>query len=222
MKPISPQSIDIIASEVSWDNEDAGYALPQGSLRFLIACASALKLNTVFEFGSGASTLRFLEAGLHVTTLEDNAYWHAQTLERVPAHLRARLHSEHVPLEKVWCGKFPCMGWRLPQSMESRLAAADLVLIDSPAFPPFREAALMQALQVSSARIIVLDDVGIPTLRRFCERIVAQSNGIELKFIERDHTLGVFLRREHGSEVRNHPEIVEQLKGWRRYFLGRS
>ena len=138
----------------------------------------------------------------------------------MPGHLQSRLHIECQTLERVWCGGFPCLGWKLTEVMRAQLSAADLVLVDSPAYPPFREVALMQALRLSRAQIVVLDDLCTPTLRRFCERIVAQSTGLELKCIEHDHTLGVFICHNPRA-VRNRAGAVEFLKGWRRYMLGR-
>ena len=219
MIPVTQRALELLAGAVSWSGGEAGYALPRGSLDFLAACVEEFRLARVFEFGSGASTRRFLEAGCEVTALENDAHWLEQTLAQVPGPLRARLHVERWPLERVWCGGFPCLGWRLTEAMRAQLFGADLVLVDSPAYPPFREVALMQALRLSRARMVVLDDVRIPTLRRFCERIAAQSTGLELKCIERDHTLGVFICHDAGA-VRNKPDAVEWLKGWRRFMQG--
>jgi hypothetical protein len=221
MKSINPDELKELANQVTWDNGEAGYALPQGSLALLMLCVRKFECRRVFEFGSGASTRVFLEAGCEVTSLENDQHWLGHTLKQVPETMRARHHAELRPLERTWCGGFPCFGWNLSETMRAQLGSADLVLVDSPAYPPFREAALMQALLESKARLVVLDDVRIPTLRRFCDRIAMQSHGINVTYIERDHTLAIFTR-SGSSVLSNRPGFVEQIKGWRRYLMGRS
>lgn len=216
MEPISRRVLEEIRDKTPWGVADVGYALPTGSLNFLDACIRGFGFKRIFEFGSGASTKHFLEADCEVTTIENDPHWLEQTIGQVPEALRSRLHVECQPLERIWTGGIPCRGWHLSKVMQARLAEADLVLVDSPAYPPFREAAVMQALRLSKARLLVLDDVRIPTLRRFCDRIASQSTGLEFVSIDRDHTLGAFIRHQAGT-VANRPSVIEWLKGWRRY-----
>ena len=199
-----------------WPGEEAGYALPCGSLAFLEGCVRRLEIHRVFEFGSGASTRLFLRLGCRLTCLEDGRQWLDQTLASVTGPERRHVREICEPLRGVWCGAIPCQGWRLSPAMIDDLREAQLVLVDSPAYPPFREAALVQALTLAPGALVVLDDLRIPTLRRFSDRIAAQSPGLLYRVIERDHHLGIFCRPAT-ARLRNRHGLMEWAKGVRRF-----
>jgi hypothetical protein len=65
------------------------------------------------------------------------------------------------------------MDWEVSGDVEDALLAADLVLVDSPYFTPFRESTLWSSLQRCPQALIVLDDTRIPTLQRFSQRLAS-------------------------------------------------
>jgi len=199
---------------------DAGYALPPRTLALLERIVAALNIRRVFEFGSGQSTRTFIQAGCAVTAVEDSAEWLAQTAATLTADEHTRFHSFCLPLQAVWLAGAPFRAWRLPSAALDALRAAELVLIDSPALPPFREHAL--ALTIATARnaIIVVDDAAIPTVARFC-RSLAGRNAAPHDFISIDHGLFV-CGPAAGPRVDLNRPWTETVKAWRRFFHPRA
>jgi hypothetical protein len=196
---------------------EAGYALPGRSLALLSESVIRLRVRRVFEFGSGQSTRSFLRADCDVTAVEDSEAWLARTVAPLDYAQRARLTTCLQPLRRVWLAGAPLRSWRLPQCALSALRNADLVLVDSPAWPPFREHALVLALEHCQAALIVVDDANIPTVGRFCRRLAAQ-NGIRFFQTTMDHGL-FFIHSTGWRPVNVRRPILETLKAWRRYFL---
>ncbi len=200
----------------SSQREDAGYALPGPSLALLGDTVRHLKIRRVFEFGTGKSTRCFLDADCEVWAVEDCAAWLEQTLADIPAGRRDQLTTFHLPLETIWLAGAPLKSWKLPTPAREALARADLVLVDSPALPPFREHVLTLALSEAREALIAVDDAGIPTVRRFCHRL-AGLNAAPARFLDIDHGLFFFgPGARHPLDVRR--PCLETLKAWRRFF----
>ena len=200
--------------------EDSGHALPCGTLECLRQLVTTLGLTEVFEFGSGRSTKLFLQCGCRVTSLEDSEYWLEQTRKEIaPEHL-PRLTPRAQPFERVWSGCVPMKSWQLQPDTLAALQRAQFVLIDSPAYPPFREHALVQSLTHAINALVVLDDGNIPTQRRFSERLVRKNPQWRLFFTPKDHGLCFFARQDGASAVLDERRgMLETVKGWRRYWM---
>jgi hypothetical protein len=197
-----------------------GYALPDATLRLLTRLVEAAGIRTVFEFGSGRSTKAFLAAGCAVTALENSRPWLDQTLAGLTPQERSRFDAVCQPLRLLFYQGAPFRSWTLGPDTLRRLATADLVLIDSPAFPPFREHALSLSLDHSRGALIVVDDAGIPTVRRFCLRL-AGGPGTLQRESRIDHGL-FFLARDPSAKPPPRRGLVETLKAWRRFFMAPS
>lgn len=197
-------------------SEDAGYALPQTSLKLLKRLVTHSNLKTVFEFGSGRSTEAFLSMGCRLTSLEDSAEWLDQT--------RAGLVKTDgwkpciQPLMCRWDHWTPFHSWKLTEELKEELSSAELVLIDSPAHPPSREMALLDTLRSGNQGIVVLDDADIPTLKRFCEAICLRNPSISGAHLKLDHGIYVFDLRNRGGSLKLSRGLLESCKAWRRYF----
>ncbi len=196
---------------------EAGYALPQASLALLKACVTRLGVRRVFEFGSGQSTRDFLAAGCEVTAVEDSGDWLAKTVAALDDGQRARFTPHLLPLRRVWLAGAPVRSWVLPDAALRSLREAELVLVDSPAWPPFREHALTLALTHCRHALVVVDDANIPTLHRFCRRLAA-SNALPFFETTMDHGL-FFMGATGGNSPNVQRPVLETLKAWRRYFL---
>ncbi len=198
-------------------NHDGAYPMPEASVECLHAVIARLGVRRVFEFGSGRSTEAFLQAGMEVTSLEDSETWLAETAQRIRPGERVRWHPACAPLERIWHRGSPFLSWRLTSDLEVRLAAADLVLIDWPALPPFREHALLLALRHARRALVVVDDANIPTVARYCDRI-ARQNRLSRFQTPMDHGL-YFLAPNEGAldESRG---TWGTLRAWR-FFLAR-
>jgi hypothetical protein len=202
------------------DHPDVPYALPEASIDFLIELARQLNVTTVFEFGSGISTAALLNHGFSVTSLEDHAYWMEQTLKQIPKADRERHTALIRPLSRCWHDLVPQMDWRIDAELTERLQAADLILIDSPAYVPFRESTLWSVLNKSRLSVVVVDDTRIHTLSRSCDRMAAMNPGLLHQRVAVGHSFDLFARLDDAPlRVRYSP--LEILKGWRRFFLGR-
>jgi hypothetical protein len=199
---------------------DSGFALPDASLRLLTRIIAAAGLRNIFEFGSGRSTKAFLAAGCTVTALEDSQPWLDPTLASLTVEERSRLHAICQPLARLFHEGAPMRSWVLGPNTLRRLAAADLILIDAPAFPPFREHALALSLQHSRDGLIVVDDAGIPTVRRVCARL-ASAPGTLHRVSTIDHGLYFFIRSPEAGALPSRG-LVETAKAWRRYFMART
>jgi hypothetical protein len=199
---------------------EAGYALPPSSLALLVECAKWLQAQRVFEFGSGQSTREFLAIGCHVAAVEDSESWLAETSARLDPYQRERFTPFLLPLRRVWMTGAPLQSWALPEAALAALREADFVLVDSPAWPPFREHALALALAHARRALVVVDDANIPTVRRFCRRLAAR-NGASHFQTTMDHGL-FFFGPVGDGRIDSHRPLLETLKAWRRYFLARG
>jgi hypothetical protein len=199
------------------NGEDAGYALPLSTLACLSAIVRELDVRTVFEFGSGRSTAEFLVSGCDLTSVENDPEWMDKTLATIPAEQRARLHSITQPLRIRWHRGVPFPGWNLSPQILARLGEAELVLVDSPVSPPFREHALLTCLRHVKCGLVVVDDANIPTVRRFCDRLARQNNLLGF-YSPLDHGL-YFFALESRRKSNTARSVLESLKAWRRFFL---
>ena len=184
VRRLDPGAEPFTAAYPTGDDEESFAALPAAALGFLISLASSIGAKRVFEFGSGKSTAAFVGAGLEVTCLEHSEYWMNETLARIHPGRRPKLASHVVPLATCWCGGVPMQGWPLARPWGEALRAADLVLVDSPCYVPYREHTLMQALSQTRA-VVVIDDTRIPTVARFCDRLAA-ANSRQRHFYEQE------------------------------------
>ena len=120
-------------------------------------------------------------------------------------------------MQTVFEGGVPFRSWALPSRLEPALREAQLVLIDSPAFPPSREHALLTALGQNRGGLIVLDDANIPTVQRFCARL-ANTNQLASLHSPVDHGLFFILPPKYGGPILSTRGILETLKAWRRFL----
>ena len=200
------------------DDPDSPAALPEPALDFLAQLAGELKAESVFEFGSGQSTKAFLRQGCAVTSLEDSDHWMEQTRNQLSAEEKGRHTALVRPLQRRMHGLIPMMDWPVDSTIAEKLGGADIILVDSPYFAPFRESTLWSALTHGRNAVVVLDDTRIPTLSRFCEVIVAQNPGLLHRRVAVGHTFDIFARaREEPLQMRH--SIFEIAKGWRRFLL---
>jgi hypothetical protein len=202
----------------SGDHPTALAALPDASLDFLVALAQQLDVLSVFEFGSGRSTAALLRAGFSVTSLEDSSHWMEQTQKQLSDADRCR----HIPLVRPlrfrMHGLFPVMDWSIDRDLAKRLNQADLILVDSPFLPPFRESTLWSALLNNNHAVIVLDDTRIPTLARFCDRITTMNPQLLHCRVAVGHTFDLFARIHDATPLRRSQTTLDVLKGWRRFM----
>ena len=201
--------------------EESGYALPQGTLNCLASLVRGAEIRRVFEFGSGRSTKIFLEAGCEVTSLEDSQHWLDQTLATLAPEDRSRHAAVVQPLQTVWHRGVPMKSWTLSPEIIAALERAELVLIDSPASPPFREHALIASLTHARGATIVLDDANIPTVQRYCRRLAQNGGALKSLFTPKDHGLFFFGPREDGPHIDFSRGPLETAKGWRRFWANR-
>ncbi len=209
------------ASYNEGDDATMPAALPDSSLDFLVKLAQTMQASTVFEFGSGRSTETFLRHGLQVTSLEDTAHWMEQTVARLTPEDRHR-HTALVRSLKVRLhGGFPVKDWGVDPEIAAPLKNADLVLVDSPFYVPFRESTLWSALNHCDGAVIVLDDTRIPTLARFCDRIARANPGLLHRRVRVGHTFDLFARVDEAPLTLG-LGIGDLAKGWRRFFMART
>ena len=211
---------DICEKRIRPQPAEDGFALPPDSLAILKALIVALKVSNVFEFGSGQSTRSFLEAGCNVRSVEDSQLWLNETVESIPVDWKSRLHAAHIPLVTAYDQCVPFRAWSLDHATLSALREAELILIDSPAYPPFREHALITSLREADDAVIVMDDANIPTVNRFCARL-ARNNRDLLTFYSRlDHGLYFIGKRRGQSLTLTGRGFGETVRAWRRFFVG--
>jgi len=177
-----------------------------------------LHLTNVFEFGSGRSTKSLLGRGCHVTSLEDSQVWLQNTLSMLSPAERQRHLAFLQPLRNVLLGAAPLKSWSFDLRLTRALAEAQLVLIDSPAYPPFREHALAMSLTHARHSLIIVDDANIPTVLRFCLRL-AEKNHLLHFHLPVDHGLFFILPPEHSTPLNASRSHWETMKAWRRFFL---
>lgn len=210
---------DLFKDTGSSDHQPAPAALPDISLEFLVSIAKSVGAKSVFEFGSGRSTTALLDAGLEVVSLEDKDYWMDETKKRI-VRGQASHRALIQPLSTVWRKGVPFWDWQIEAGLAEYIKAADIVLIDSPYYPPFRESTLISALTLTTNAIIILDDTRVPTLSRFCDRIALQNPTLLHRRVQVGHFFDIFARLDRSEiEIRRSP--VEWLKAWRRYLLGK-
>jgi hypothetical protein len=198
---------------------DSGFALPASTLACFREIIDRLKITALFEFGSGRSTQVFLERGCRVTSLEDSDRWMQETAGYVEA-ARRQFWSPHVaPLTTVFDGFTPMRSWRPVEELVAALRRAQLILIDSPSYPPFREHALITSLRHSKRGLIVVDDANIPTVGRFCDRIAMRNpKAIRQYRTGKDHGLSFLMKLPGGARLDLHRGVLETGKGWRRFI----
>ncbi|MEI8342843.1 MAG: hypothetical protein WCH43_15065 [Verrucomicrobiota bacterium] len=196
---------------------DAGYALPPSSLEALGRIVRERGITKVFEFGSGRSTRMFLENGCEVAILENDPAWLEETLGSLEAGQRSRLDAVCRPQGVVFHRGTPFRSWAPDAWLIAKLSEAGLVLVDSPACPPFREHALLLSLRyMRPGGLIVVDDARIPTVRRFCTRL-AEKNGLGSYYSGIDHGLCFFAVNARQS-LKTARGLAETAKAWRRFF----
>lgn len=173
-----------------------------------------------FEFGSGRSTLALRSVCAGVTSVEDSAEWLEKT-EALPQQIpkRASDLTAVVPLSTACLAMVPFKSFDLSHhsGLLQRLQAADLILVDSPPNPATREHALFTALQHAKVdALIVLDDLDVPTTKRFAKRLAATNpHSLDFRLVEIDHELGVF-RKAEKARIVYAPTLREIIGAWRR------
>lgn len=194
-------------------------ALPDQSLAFIISAANLIGAKRAVEFGSGRSTAAFLDAGLTLTSIEDNQTWLADTEKAISGKPRERWSAIVRPLSTEWEGLVPFRDWAFGRDIVEPLEEADLVLIDSPHFVPFREATLINALRHARHALVILDDSRIPTVQQFCDRIARQNPKLLHRRVRVGHGLDLFAHSD-SADIRSIRGPIEVAKGWRRFRIG--
>jgi len=204
---------------VECDHPALPAALPDAALEFLVALARQCEVASVFEFGSGRSTAALLREGFRVTSLEDSNRW----MEQTRAQLSEEEKSRHVvlvrPLSRRMHGWFPVMDWPVDPELARCIGGADLILVDSPYYAPFRESTLWSSLAHNDHAVVVLDDTRIPTLSRFCDRLAASNPALLHRRVKVGHTFDIFSRAGDKAPLTRSHLLLEILKGWRRFFM---
>ena len=204
---------------VGCDNPTVPAALPDESLEFLLTFARQLEISSIFEFGSGRSTVSFLQAGFSVICLEDSKHWMNQTMDQLSDEDKRASDSFVRPLRPRFHGLMPVMDWTIDEKIATKIREADLILVDSPFFPPFRESTLWSALLNNDHAVIILDDTRIPTVSRFCDRIAAANPALLHCRVQVGHTFDIFCRMHDQTQLKRAQTILEVVKGWRRFFI---
>jgi len=204
------------------DDPHAEAALPKSSLEFLLEVSRRIGAKRVFEFGSGRSTQALLAGEHTVVSLEDSAYWMSKSLEALQPDERSRHRGSVSALRTKMHGGFPVLDWVLDDSVKRDIGLADLILVDSPHFTPFRESTLWASLQYGPQALVILDDTRIPTLQSFCDRISSQNPQLLHRRVSVGHGFDLFHRGDSGRALHRKQSIMDVLKGWRRYFKGRA
>ncbi len=194
-------------------------ALPDKSLEFLRELCETFRIRRVFEFGSGRSTKLFLDLGCFVSSLENSNFWMDDTLNSVPLDLRLRHKGFVRPLVPRFLGLFPVLDWKIDRDLQKEIENADLILIDSPYYTPYRESSLWQSLILGQDTIIVVDDTSIPTVSRFCKRIADHNPTIKHLNVAIGHDFDLFLRQGNVKLTLGH-SVTDSFKGWYRFFHG--
>jgi hypothetical protein len=199
------------------DDPDNLAALPQVSLNFLSEVSAALKVCRVFEFGSGRSTQTFLNAGAQVTSLENDSQWFIDTLNKISDPLKL-MHTGIVqPLKVCWRNGAPYRSWEITAQIREALRAAELILIDSPFFVPYRIETLKQVLSLDTQAVIIIDDTRIPTMNRACAKIAKANPSLHYASVQVGHGFTLFARRQQQS-IKFPVSASDSLKAWRRFF----
>ena len=213
-------SINSNHSFVEEDYLPAVAALPDSSLNFLIELCQQLEIKNVFEFGSGRSTKALLkERNISVVSIEDTDFWLQQTIKTLSSDEEINHKSFVNPLRTRLLGAFPVLDWRVTDQLKQHLQKAELVLVDSPYYTPFRESTLWSALTVSEGAVVILDDTRIPTLSKFCDRIVTANKELIHTRVKVGHSFDIFYCQNKSILRLNH-SFYDILKGWYRFIQG--
>ena len=121
-------------------------------------------------------------------------------------------------LNTKFLGLFPVLDWKLDLEMIQKLKNADVILIDSPYYTPFRESTLWTSLKFGNG-IIILDDTQIPTLQKFCDRLLISNKSLFHRRIKVGHQFDLFHKTSKKKLYLNH-SLKDIIKGWFRYFQG--
>jgi len=191
-------------------------ALPESALQWLLDFADLVHARSVFEFGSGRSTSVFLKHGLKVSCLEDSSHWLDQTISCIPANHLCMLTTHCARLRLKWFHGSPIRGWE-NRDFETQIHSADIILIDSPNFTPFRERVLVQTLAKVTVPVII-DDISVPTISRFCDRIRVLNPGILHARVPIGHGFDVFWNVD-GHPLAYKRTVFEVLRAWRRFAI---
>ncbi|MDF2433000.1 MAG: hypothetical protein JWP44_2631 [Mucilaginibacter sp.] len=203
------------------DHPEAYAALPDASLEFLVELCKAQGIQKVFEFGSGRSTKAFLNAGCSVVSIEDSEFWMNETLKTLNDEEKVKLQPFIRPLKTRFLGAFLVKDWEIDDELLKHLQEAELILIDSPYYTPFRESTLWSSLTLGNEAFVILDDTRIPTLNRFCDRIAKANKSLLHKRIKVGHGLDIFYRdgNSTNSFSLDH-SFSDVVKGWNRFYKG--
>jgi hypothetical protein len=173
-----------------------------------------------FEFGSGRSTAALRSVCRGVTSIEDSSEWLEKTEELLgQVKKRDTDLTTVVPLSRCFIKLVPYRSFSLKKRPEllERLAAADLILVDSPPNPATREHALVTALRHAKVgALIVLDDMDVGATFRFAHRLARDNPGVvDFLTVQIDHILGVFQKTATGR-IAYRPSLREIVGAWRR------
>lgn len=210
--------LDELIPKIRGEPANHGFALGDGALALLGAIIQRFGVKKVFEFGSGRSTKEFLELGCLVFCVEDNQHWLDETLKTIPAERMAGLRSAVLPLRTVWHHGVPMKAWE-EEAVAPELRNADLVLIDSPSYPPFREYPLILSMKHATNAIIILDDANIPTVDRFCKRLASDRSRVLSCSTSIGHGLFILARLSRNGEIESGRGAIETAKAWRRFVF---
>jgi hypothetical protein len=199
------------------DHPTAPAALPDNAITFLLDLAREIGATTIFEFGSGMSTAAFLRAGYRVTSLEDSDQWMGQTVAQLADEQRRRHTALVRPLRLKLHGLIPVMDWAIDSELAALIGSADLILVDSPYFAPFRESTLWSALTHNATAVVVLDDTRIPTLNRLCGTLADLNPSLLHCRVHVGHCFDLFSRGGDAQSLKLTHGTVETFKGWRRF-----
>jgi predicted O-methyltransferase YrrM len=173
-----------------------------------------------FELGSGRSTAALRSACRGVATVEDSPEW-LQKTEELLGQVKKRDTdlTAVVPLSRCFLKLVPYRSFSLKKRPEllERLAAADLILIDSPPNPATREHALVTALRHAKVgALIILDDMDVPATFRFAQRLARDNRAaVDFYAVQIDHILGVF-QKTAAAKIAYRPSLREIIGAWRR------
>ncbi len=201
------------------DGPVPAWVLPPLSCEFLRDLARCFPSPPVaFEFGSGRSTHALKTVSARMASVEHSAEW-LQRTEEENTEKRPHDLSAVIPLRRCWNRLRLVESFDLktqPQMMES-LRRSNLILVDSPPNPAKREHVLFTSLQQAPVgAVIVLDDLDVRAVTRFCLRL-ARQNKLRFEFwkVNIDHQLGVFLKMRD-ARIRSRPTMREFVGTWLR------
>jgi hypothetical protein len=168
-----------------------------------------------FEFGSGRSTVALRSVCRGVTSIEDSPA-PLQKAEELSGQVKKRDSdlTAVVPLSRCFIRLVPYRSFSLrkrPELLE-RLAAADLILVDSPPNPARRGHALVTALRHAKVgALVVLDDMAVGATARFAQRLARDNRkAVDFFTVPIDHVLGVF-QKTAAAKITCRPGLRELI-----------